>query len=198
MMTTPTLLTFTERRCQLAARGVSGAHEQCLAARANASPSSASNGIEFAGRLRINASTVLEDARLGNSIAVSSCCLTALARTSVGQAVTSSPRKTMLPEVTSYSGLALRTHVDEHGRFMPACKNSEAFCSMHSNKVRNELKIKGTENVQLRRRKVPLYWNLKGTKDAAREIAPVKEAENVQLRRRKLPSPGTQKGQRML
>jgi hypothetical protein len=26
-----------------------------------------------------------------------------------------------------------------------------------------------------------------GTKDAAREIAPVKEAENVQLRRRKLP-----------
>ena len=31
------------------------------------------------GRLRINAATVLEDARLGDSIAVSGCCLTVVA-----------------------------------------------------------------------------------------------------------------------
>ncbi len=140
----------------------------------------------------------IEDARLGDSIAVSGCCLTALARTSVVRAVTSSPRKTMLPEVTSYSGLALRTHVNDHDRFMPTCKNSKTFCSIHSNKVRDERKIKGTENIQLRRRKAPQSWNSKGTKDAARKIAPVKEAENVQLRRIKLPSPETQKEQRML
>jgi hypothetical protein len=59
----------------------------------------------------------------------------------------------MLPEVTSYSGLALRIYVNDHDRFMLACKNSKAFCSMHSNKVRDERKIKGTENIQLRRRK---------------------------------------------
>jgi hypothetical protein len=43
---------------------------------------------------------------------------------------------------------------------------------MHSNNVHDERKIKGTENIQHRRRKAPQSWNSKGTKDAAREIAP--------------------------